>query len=129
MRKECSREPPPKFTCGLRTVSAMLNPQVGPPVPDSLRLHTAYRDRKLFVWGECAGHATSARHLSFGASPAMIRRAIALIVPDKIPATYREATVWVPTRDGKAVERGVQQPGPSPQNEGIRPWTVPVAIL
>jgi hypothetical protein len=105
---------------------APLNLQAGPPVPDTLRIHTAYRDRKLFIWGESASHqALSARHLFFGAPPARIRHAISRIVPDKMPATYREATIWVPTRDGKAVERT----GPSQQSEAIQPWILPVAIL
>jgi SNF2 family DNA or RNA helicase len=114
------------FPCGLRLVPVQLNPQGLPPVPDSLRLHSAYRDRKLFVWGESAANRSApARVLPCGAPPARIRHAIGQIAPEKLSANYRDATIWVPTRAGKALERGA----PSQQNEAIGPWILPVAIL
>ena len=90
----------------------MSYPQAGPPIPDSVKVHTAYRDRKLFVWGESASQEKiPPGSLAFGAQPARIRRAIAQI-GDKLTASYRNATIWVPTR-----------------NEAIQPFALTAAIL
>ena len=105
---------------------APLNPDAGPQPPAPVKIHSAYRDRKLFVWGEAASQqGTAAQSLPFGAPPARVRHAISEIVPEKVRANYRDATIWVPTRDGKAIDRD----GCPQQNEAIRPWTVPVAAL
>ena len=73
------------------------NPQAGPPIPDSLKVHASYRDRKLFVWGESESPQDGPpRSLHFAAEPARIRRAIHQIA-DKISASYRNAAIWVPT--------------------------------
>ena len=93
-----------------------LNPQVGPPPLDTLKVHAAYRDGKLFVWGESEPQkGAPPGNLAIAAQPARLRLAIEHIVPEKLSATHRNATIWLPERKGKAA--------------GLRPFGVPVAIL
>jgi SNF2 family DNA or RNA helicase len=80
------------------------NPEARPPIPDTLKVHTSYRDQKLFIWGESAPRI-------FVTEPARIRRAIAQI-SERLPASYRNATLWAPTSD-----------------KGVRPQVISTAIL
>ena len=103
-----------------------LNLEAGPPIRDGVRLHAAYRDRKLFIWGESSPRRDApARTLSFSVPAARIRRSVAQVRPEKMPSTHRDATIWVPTRYGKAVDRNGQSQG----NEAIQPLSLHVAIL
>jgi SNF2 family DNA or RNA helicase len=95
-------------------------------VPDSVRVHTAYRDGKLFVWGESAPDCQSrTRGLAFAVQPPRLRYAIAHIHKGIAPARLRDATIWLPTRGREAIGRAER----SQQNETIRPWNLPVAIF
>ena len=87
------------------------NPAAAPPIPDSLLVHAAYRDRKLFVWGESRHQEGRAGGLEF-AVPTRLRHAISQIA-EKLPATYRNAALWAPA-------------GGEP---GLRPRSVPSVIL
>lgn len=102
-----------------------LDPRAVPPLPDSVKVHAAYRDRKLFVWAESASQEkVSPRNLAFAARPVRIGRAITQIA-EKLPAPYQRATIWLPTRDGEAIARAER-----PQrNEAIQPWALSTAIL
>ena len=97
-----------------------------PPTLDSVKIHTAYRDRKLFVWGESASQEkVSPGRLAFAVRPVRVGRAITQIANNKLPATYQAATIWLPTRNGKPIGHAE-----SPQrNEAIRPWALSTAIL
>jgi SNF2 family DNA or RNA helicase len=86
------------------------NPGAATPIPDSLKVHTAYRDRKLFVWGESRHQEGPSRGLEF-AAPSRIRHAVWQIA-EKLHASYRNAIIWVPS-DAQA----------------IRPMSVPAVIL
>jgi SNF2 family DNA or RNA helicase len=103
-----------------------LNPQAGPPLPDSVKVHSAYRGRKLFVWGESASpQEVSHGSLPFAVRPVRVGRAITQIADNKLPAAYPRAVIWLPTRNGEAIGRAE-----SPQrNEAIRPWALSTAIL
>jgi superfamily II DNA or RNA helicase len=85
-------------------------PEAVRPIPDSLQVHTAYRDRKLFIWGESPLQEGRPRGLEF-AVPTRLRHAVWQIA-EKLHASYRNATIWVPS-DGDA----------------IRPRSVPTVIL
>jgi SNF2 family DNA or RNA helicase len=101
------------------------NPLAVPPILESLKVHTAYRDGKLFVWGESeTPQKVSAGSFPFAAQPPRVRPAIAQIA-DKLTGTYRNATIWIPTSKGEAIGRGRT----SQQNETIRPWVLSAAIL
>jgi SNF2 family DNA or RNA helicase len=90
-----------------------------------VKVHAAYRDRKLFVWAESASQEKVSPHsLAVAARPVRIGRAITQIA-EKRPATYQKATIWLPTRNGEAIARAE----PSQRNEAIQPWTLSTAIL
>jgi hypothetical protein len=95
---------------------------------DILKVHSAYRDGKFFVWGEAGPRESSPRHLPFCAKPVRMGRALSQVVDHvSLPAEFKASTIWIPTIDKKPVgpaERGFE--GASSQ---IQPWTVSTAIL
>jgi hypothetical protein len=86
------------------------SPEAVPAIPDSLLVHTAYRDRKLFIWGESRHQEGRAGGLEF-AVPTRLRHAVWQIA-EKLHASCRNATIRVPT-----------------DAEAIRPMSVPAVIL
>jgi len=91
-----------------------------------LKLHAAYRERKLFLWGQITPvRIDGQRGLPFAAKRDRLRHAIFQVVGESPPVTYRDAIIWVPTCDGEAIDRG----GGPAQSTALRPWRLPVAIL
>ena len=95
-----------------------------PSIPASLKVHTAYRDGRLFVWAEGPPQKTSPRSLACAARSARIGWAIAQIA-EKLPASYQKATIWLPARNGEPIACAER-----PQlNETVRPWSLSTAVL
>ena len=102
-----------------------LDPQTGPPLPGLVKLHSAYRDRKFFVWGESAApQKVPLRSLAYAVRPPRIGRAITQIA-EKLPAIFQRAIIWLPTRKGEVIRRA-ECPQ---QNETIQPWALSTAVL
>ncbi|MES1260139.1 MAG: DEAD/DEAH box helicase, partial [Acidobacteriota bacterium] len=97
---------------------------IDPRVSDDLTLHIAYRDRKLFVWGQCAPRSVPPRSLPFGAAATQVGRAIALVA-EKLPVTYSRSLIWLPARGGEAIGRAES----SQPDEKLRPWLLYTAML
>jgi SNF2 family DNA or RNA helicase len=91
-----------------------------------VKVHAAFRDRKLFLWGQSApAHGERPAGLPFAAPNARLRHAIGSISPDPISANYRDAAIWLPTRAGQPLDGAATAGG----GEALRPWKLPVAIL
>ena len=95
----------------MRSKPVQFSPGGAPPIPDRLLIQTAYRDRKLLVWGEPPPKEGRPRGQEF-APPTRLRHAISQIAA-KFRATFRNATIWVPASGG----------------QGLRPKSVPTVIL
>ena len=93
---------------------------------DAVKVHAAYRDRKLFVWGQSTPvPKEGGRLLPFAAKRDRLRHAIFQIVGESQEAIWCEAAIWVPACDGKAIEGA----GHAAQNAALRPWRLPAAVL
>jgi superfamily II DNA or RNA helicase len=102
------------------------DPADGPPVRDSLKVHSAYRDRKLYVWGECdAAEEGRGRRLPFAAPAVRVRYAIGHIAAGNLHATQRDAIIWIPTRRRVPLARGTAPAA----GDLIEAWALPVAVL
>ncbi len=95
---------------------------------DSLKLHSAYRSGKLFVWGEVAPGKASAGRVPFCARTVRLARAISHVTDyARIPADYQTCTIWLPTIDGKPLRSGHGEPEIEPSE--IQPWALSCAVL
>ena len=112
---------------------------VNAPALDILRLHSAYRDGRFFVWGEVGPRKSSPRHLPFCAKPVRIGRAISQVVDRRgasrrlhglhnLASHDRGKTGW-PL--GAAVESASSgpQPLPNPTHGPSRPRFFPPKVL
>ena len=95
---------------------------------DILRLHSAYRDGRFFVWGEVGPRKSSARQLPFSAKPVRLGRAVSQVVDHAaLPVELTASTIWLPTIGRKPV--GPTEPAVEGAASDIQPWTVSTAIL
>jgi hypothetical protein len=92
---------------------------------DGLKLHAAYRDQKLFVWGYAANQKkVAARMLPFAAPPQQLHVALSRVA-EKLPVMYQRASIWMPTRHGQPIGGPTAAQG----KDAIRPWSLSTAIL
>jgi hypothetical protein len=95
---------------------------------DTLKLHSAYRHGKFFVWGEVAPSKASVGRVPFGARTVRLARAISHVTDyARIPADYQTCTIWLPTIDGRPVPSGHGEPTVEPSEIG--PWAISCAVL
>jgi superfamily II DNA or RNA helicase len=116
------------FNCGRLESLHTLPENVNASAIDILKLHSAYRNGKFFVWGETGPRKSSARHLPFSAKPNRTGRAIAQVVNhDRLPADFQASTIWLPTIDKKPI--GPAEVAVQGASSAIQPWIVSTAIL
>jgi len=104
-----------------------------PSLPDIVRLHSAYRDGNLYVWGEVDPRKVASRQLPFSAAPARITRAISNVADHtRLPALAEFSLIWLPTQDDKPMAASdvaaSDGSGPAPRPR-IRSWFVSTALL
>jgi superfamily II DNA or RNA helicase len=102
-----------------------LPPDLTPPALDIVKLHSAFRDGKLLIWGEVDPRKVSARHLPFSASPARTARAIAQVADQKLPSSADASSIWLPSVGGAPITPGMRPPG----EPRIQPWILSTAVL
>ena len=114
------------YRCLAGSTTLRFDPAEGPPIRDSLKVHCAYRDRKLYVWGECeAVEQGRGRRLPFAAPAVRVRHAIGHIAAANLHSIQRDATIWIPTRSRAPLARAsAAAPG-----DLVEPWALPVAVL
>ena len=110
--------------------------KVSTPAPDVLKLHSAWRDGKFYVWGEVDPHKSPPRHLPFGEKTVRVGRAISQVAGHpRFPAPFERSLLWLPTigNDPIAPRDRVTLPdssaAPSAADPKILPWTLSSAVL
>jgi superfamily II DNA or RNA helicase len=97
--------------------------------PDILKLHSAYRAGRLYVWGEVNPHKSAARHLPFCEKTVRVARAISHVVDqDRFPAPFHRSTIWIPTL-GKNAVSSQDTAAFADAIPRIQPWTISTAVL
>ncbi len=118
------------------TIGTIASAKIGLSLPedvnvsafDLLKLHSAYRDGKFFVWGEADPRKSSPRRLPFSAKSGRIGRALSQVADcDELPADFQTVTIWLPTIDENPVRPSEGMGGTSAST--IQPRSISAAIL